>query len=434
MNRMNIESLQQFRQSARYQTVMQRSRSNQANVIDIVNAIISDVKQRGDVALIEYTQQFDGVLLSDLQVTQTEIDVAVDLVDASVLAALDQSIANITAVHSTQLPTSPSDVVEPVPGISVWRSWQPIERVGIYVPGGKAVYPSSVLMTAIPAKLAGCASVVMVTPPRADGSVDPVVLVAATKAGVDAIYKVGGAQAIAALAYGTDTIPKVYKLFGPGNAYVAAAKLAVYATGSVAIDAPAGPSEVVVLADEKANSTFVAADIICDTEHGSDSAGVLVTTSRSLAESVMKEIEVQLERISTADRVRASLEQYGACIVTNTMQEAIQFVNEYAAEHVLVQTENPESVAQSITTAGSVYIGAYACKAAGDYATGANHVLPTGGSAKMFSALSVYEFLRVVEYQFVTQSGLAQIAPTITTLANIEQLPAHAQSCAVRLL
>jgi len=429
---MTIQTLQQFRQLERYNIVMQRSRSRHPEVMAIVQEILLAVKQSGDTALFEYTQRFDKVELTELQVTRAEIDQAYTQVDASVLAALEQAAAHITIVHRAELPESPTTPSQSITGIQVWRSWQPIERVGLYIPGGQAVYPSSVLMTAIPAKLAGCQQVVMVTPPRPDGTISPVVLVAADKAGVDVVYKVGGAQAIAALAFGTVTIPKVHKIFGPGNAYVAAAKLAAYSAGDVAIDSPAGPSEVVVIADDTANPKFVAADLACDAEHGDDSAGVLVTTSRTLAETVIKEIDEILEWLPTASRVRASLEKYGAIIVVESLEQAIDFANEYAAEHVLVQTVAAEIVAKKITCAGSVFIGSYACKSAGDYATGANHVLPTGGTAKMFSALSVYEFLRVVEYQTISKAGLENIHSTIETLAAVEQLPAHGYSAAVR--
>ncbi len=435
-NLLKVETLSEFTQSARYETVMQRSRSKNSSVIPAVQTIMGTVQAEGDAALRNYTQQFDNVSVMNLRVSADAIQQAYSQVDPALVEALQQAAANIRAVHAAQIPAGSEQAVEPIPGVQVWRKWQPIERVGVYIPGGKAVYPSSVLMTGIPAQLAGCQQVVMVTPPQSavvnTGSIAPSLLVAADIAGITEIYTVGGAQAIAALAYGTESIPKVSKIFGPGNAYVAAAKLLAYSQGDVAIDSPAGPSEVLVLADDAANPAWVAADIICDTEHGDDSAGVVVTTSESLASAVIQEIEKQLVDLPTAERVRASLKTYGAIIVTNTLAEAIEFANIYASEHTLVVTANAVKAAEQITNAGSVFIGPYACKAAGDYATGANHVLPTGGTAKMFSGLSTLDFMKLVEYQSVSEAGLTALHSTIETLATEEQLPAHKNSCAIR--
>lgn len=425
---LTVEQLSQFTQSDRYTTVMQRSRSKNTSVIPVVQTIMDTVQQKGDAALFEYTQQFDNVTLTTLRVPPEAIAEAYEQVDASLVKALTQAADNIRAVHAKQIPTEAEQSVEPIPGVQVWRTWQPIERVGIYIPGGKAVYPSSVLMTGIPAQLAGCKQVIMVTPPQ----VAPSLLVAADIAGISEIYTVGGAQAIAALAYGTATIPKVSKIVGPGNAYVAAAKVLAFSNGDVAIDSPAGPSEVLVLADDTANPAWVAADIICDTEHGDDSAGVLITTSQKLAEQVIVEINKQLADLPTADRVRASLQTYGAVLVADSLTEAIRFTNTYASEHTIVVTEDAGNVATQITEAGSVFIGPYTCKAAGDYATGANHVLPTGGTAKMFSGLSIIDFMKLVEYQSVSEAGLTALRSTIETLATEEQLPAHKNSSAIR--
>lgn len=429
---MNIETLKQFKQSSRYTTVMQRSRSANAMVLPAVQDIMDAVKLEGDAAVLRYTAQYDKAKLTSLKVAAKEIKAAYKKVDQTVIEALTKAAENITTVHAAQVPTSSEDSATPVNGVKVRRRWQPIERVGLYVPGGKAVYPSSVLMTAIPAKIAGCEQIIITTPPQPDGSIAPSILVAADIAGVTEIYKVGGAQAIAALTYGTEIIPKAYKIFGPGNAYVAAAKLLAFSTGEVAIDAPAGPSEVLILADDTANPRWVAADIVCDTEHGDDSAGVLVTTSQTLAEQVALEIEDILTTLPTADRVNVSLESYGAMIVTETLEEAIDFANDYASEHTLVMTEQPELVAEKIINAGSVFVGPYACKASGDYATGSNHVLPTAGAAKMFSGLSTLDFLRLVEYQSVSKEGLQQLRSIIEPLAIEEQLPGHAYSSAVR--
>lgn len=429
---MIVERYSQFTQSARYTTVMQRSRSKNSSVLPVVQTIMDTVQRAGDTALLQYTQEFDRVDLVTLRVPAEAIQQAYTQVDEKLITALQEAAANIRAVHTTQIPKASEQTVTPIPGVQVWRRWQPIERVGIYVPGGKAVYPSSVLMTGIPAQLAGCRQVIMVTPPQSDASIAPSLLVAADMADISEIYTVGGAQAIAALAYGTESIPKVSKIFGPGNAYVAAAKLLAYSQGDVAIDSPAGPSEVLVLADDTANPAWVAADIICDTEHGDDSAGVLVTTSENLAQAVITEIEQQLTDLPTADRVRAALQTYGAFIVVDSLDEAIVFANQYASEHTLIVTANAQAVAERITNAGSVFIGPYACKSAGDYATGANHVLPTGGTAQMFSGLSTLDFMKCVEYQTVTQAGLTTLRSTIETLATEEQLPAHKNSCAIR--
>lgn len=439
---MIVERLSQFTQSTRYSIVMQRSRSKNSSVLPVVQTIMDTVQREGDAALLNYTQQFDKATITTLRVSIETIKQAYTQVEPGLVEALQQAAANIRAVHAKQIPQGSEQSVEPVSGVEVWHTWQPIERVGLYIPGGKAVYPSSVLMTGIPAQLAGCQQVVMVTPPQSDidsngpnkNFVSPSLLVAADIAGITEIYTVGGAQAIAALAYGTESIPKVSKIFGPGNAYVAAAKLLAYSQGDVAIDSPAGPSEVLVLADETANPAWVAADIICDTEHGDDSAGVLITTSETLAQQVIKEIDKQLINLPTAERVRTSLQTYGAFVVTNSLTEAIEFANTYASEHTLVVTAEAREVAKKITNAGSVFIGPYACKAAGDYATGANHVLPTGGTAKMFSGLSTLDFMKLVEYQSVSEAGLTALRSTIETLATEEQLPAHKNSCAIRFL
>lgn len=433
---MIAETLLQFKQSDRYTTVMQRSLSKNSSVLPVVQTIMDTVQREGDAALLNYTQQFDNATITTLRVSKEAIKQAYAQVDPGLVDALQRATANIRAVHAQQIPQDSEQAVEPISGVEVWHTWKPIERVGLYIPGGKAVYPSSVLMTGIPAQLAGCKQVVMVTPPQSNGPnknfVSPSLLVAADIAGITEIYTVGGAQAIAALAYGTESIPKVSKIFGPGNAYVAAAKLLAYSQGDVAIDSPAGPSEVLVLADETANPAWVAADIICDTEHGDDSAGVLVTTSETLAQAVIKEIEKQLTDLPTAERVCTSLQTYGAFVVTKSLTEAIEFAKEYASEHTLVVTAEAREVAEQITNAGSVFIGPYACKAAGDYATGANHVLPTGGTAKMFSGLSTLDFMKLVEYQSVSKAGLTALRSTIETLATEEQLPAHKNSCAIR--
>lgn len=429
---MKTETLQQFKQSDRYKTVMQRSLGLDEKIDNVVKQIIADVSKRGDDALREYTKQYEQCDIMDFKVPADAVEIAYEKIDDTMVAALQLAANNITAVYKDQLPQSVEKSISPLPGVTVWRKWRPFDRIGAYVPGGKAVYPSSVLMNIIPAKVAGCGQNILITPPQSDGTVNPIILVAADIAGADEIYLAGGAQAIAALAYGTDSIPRVDKIVGPGNSYVTAAKMQVAYSGKVAIDSPAGPSEVLVIADETANPEFVAADIICDTEHGEDSAGVLVTTSFAMSQAVILAIEQQLKELVTAERVKKSLAAYGAFLVADDIDQAVDFANEYASEHTLIQTANSKAVADRITVAGSVFVGPYTCKSAGDYATGANHVLPTGGGARSYSGLSVLDFVRLVEYQEVTKAGLQSLRSTIETLATAEQLPAHKQSCSIR--
>ena len=310
------------------------------------------------------------------------------------------------------------------------QEWRAIERVGLYVPGGKAAYPSSVLMSAVPAKIAGCERIIMVTPTDKDGSVNPVILVAANIAGITEIYKVGGAQAISAIAYGTETIPKVFKIFGPGNRYVAAAKQVV--SQDVAIDMPAGPSEVFIIADDSANPAFIAADLLADGEHAEDSACVLVTTSQEIAEKTIVEIDMQLRTLDTADRIRASLKNYGLIAVAKNIDEIINFVNDYAPEHLEIMTKDNLSVAAQINNVGSVFLGDWTSKSSGDYATGANHILPTGGMAKMYAPLGVEAFGKWIEVQKCTKDGLQAIRKSIGALSDAEGLPAHKVSTEIR--
>jgi len=429
---MKVEKLSQFEKTERYNQVMKRSKASYEELLPKVSKIIKDVKQNGDKAVLKYTKQFDKVDLEDCRVSNQEIKQAYDQIDNDFLPALQQAINNITAVHKKQLPTSVEEVVEPVEGVEVWKRWRPIEKVGLYVPGGKAVYPASLLMSVIPAQIAGCKEIVIVTPPQSDGNASPYVLVAADKLGIRNIFKVGGIQAVAALAYGTESIPKVYKIFGPGNSYVTAAKLAVYMDGEVAIDSPAGPSEVFVIADQTANAKFIAADLICDAEHGDDSASVLVSTSEKLVNNVINEIKNILPKLSTVERIKSSLDIYGLFAVVDSLEEAVEFANNYAPEHIHIMTKDAKQMANEINNAGSVFVGDYTCKSAGDYGTGANHVLPTGGAAKMFSGLSVLDFMRLVEFQQASKSGLKQISSCIQKFAEVEGFPAHKYSCSVR--
>jgi len=429
---MQITKLSQFKKSKKYQIIMKRSRQDYELFLPVVKKIMAEVKNQGDLALKKYTQKFDGADLIDLTVSPKEIKEAYNLVDKNFLSALKQTIKKITTVHQQQLPATAEKTIKPSPGIKVWKKWQPIDKVGLYVPGGRALYPSSVLMNGLPAKIAGCPEIVIATPPQANGKIAPEILVTANEIGIKKIFKVGGIQAIAALTYGTKTVPKVYKIVGPGNSYVTTAKLYGLITGEVAIDSPAGPSENLIIADNTANPKLVAADLMCDSEHGPDSAAILVTNSKILAQKVAREIRNKINQFFTKNHIRKSLNKYSQIIITKSISECINFANEYAPEHLQIMTNNAKTIARKIKNAGSIFIGNYTCKSAGDYATGANHVLPTGGSAKMFSGLSVLDFVRLVEYQRCTKAGLKNIRQTIETFAKVENLPVHKYSCSVR--
>lgn len=394
-----------------------------------VEAILADVRARGDAAVLGYAERFDGGRPVILRVPPSELAAALERADPAYLAALRQAIASIEAFHRAQLPTEGR--VETVPGVCVWRTWRPIERVGIYVPGGSALYPSCLLMAAVPARVAGCGEVVVCTPAGADGRVNEAVLAAAALVGVDEVYAVGGVQAIGAMAYGTETIARVDKIFGPGSSYVAAAKALV--ASEVAIDLFAGPSEVLVLADETADPAWVAADLLAQAEHGPESACVLVTPSSDLAETVRAEMASQLPTLATAATIAASLARNGALLVTDTMAEAVDFVNAYAPEHLEIITEDAECLLNSIQHAGSVFLGNYSPTAGGDYATGGNHTLPTAGYARAFGPLALEAFGRLMQVQRALPTGLARISDTIQTLATTEGLPGHAASVRIRV-
>lgn len=365
-----------------------------------------------------------------MRVTKEELGKSYDGIDIQVVFALRQMIKNITAICKAQLKSKKDKIIETEKGILVWREWRAIEKVGIYVPGGKAIYPSSLLMTAIPAKIAGCKEIIVCTPSQANRQINPVVLLAAEMLEIKKIYKVGGAEAIAAMVYGTQTIPSVYKIFGAGNIYVTAAK--ILALEKVAIDMPAGPSEVFIIADETANPRFIAADLLADGEHGEDSACVLLTTSQKIAEETVKEIEKQLPKLSTANRAKQSLKKYGLIAVVETIDEAIEFTNEYAPEHLEIMTKNANQLVKKINNAGSVFLGGWTSKSSGDYATGANHVLPTGGMAKMYPPLGIDAFGKWMQVQRCTKDGLLKIKDTIETVAEVEQFPAHKNSVSIR--
>jgi histidinol dehydrogenase len=393
--------------------------------------IIANVRARGDEALRELTQRYDGANVTDFRVSEAEMSSAADQLTDDQLAAIDLAISNVQSFHEKQVPQPIA--VETMPGVLCERICHPVDSVGLYVPAGTAPLPSAAIMLAVPAMIAMCPRVILCTPPRADGSVDPAVLVAATKAGATEIYKVGGAQAIAAMAYGTASIPKVRKIFGPGNAWVTSAKTIVSMDpGGAAIDMPAGPSEVLVIGDSTASAEFVAADLLSQAEHGVDSQVIFVTTDAELAVSVQTEVEAQLGTLSRAKTAKAALDN-SQIFVTTSLETALEISNQYAPEHLILQIENAREAVPSIRNAGSVFIGHWTPEAVGDYCSGTNHVLPTYGYASTYSGLGVDQFLRQMTLQELSREGLANLGPAAICLAGLEGLDAHAAAVSRRL-
>ena len=410
--------------------LLKRSPDSYEGFEEKVNEIVSNVKQKGDEALFSYTKQFDGVQISKetIRVTEAEIAEAYENVDPTLLDVIRKSLVNIRSYHEKQKKYSWFDST--ADGTILGQKVTPLAVVGVYVPGGKAVYPSSVLMNVVPAKVAGVDRVIMTTPPGRDGKIPASTLVAAKEAGVDEIYKAGGAQAIAALAFGTESIPKADKITGPGNIFVALAKKAVY--GHVSIDSVAGPSEILVLADETANAHYVAADLLSQAEHDEMASAILVTTSEKLAQDVLKEIEGYLQTLSRADIIRKSLEQYGFILLAENMEDGIDAVNEIASEHLEIVTKDAFEVMTKIRNAGAIFIGEYSSEPLGDYFAGPNHVLPTNGTAKFFSALSVDDFIKKSSIVYYSREALKPIHKDIIAFAEAEHLTAHANSIRVR--
>jgi len=401
----------------------------EVNVADIVADIIKNVKEKGDKALYEYTEKFDKASLSSLKVTKEEIAEALASVDEKFVEILKKAAANIRKFHEKQVRNS--FIINDENGIVTGQKVIPVDRAGLYVPGGTAAYPSTVLMDSIPAKIAGCKEVVMVTPPMQNGKVNPVILAAASIAGVDTIIKVGGAQAIAALAYGTESVPKVDKIVGPGNAFVAEAKKQVY--GVVSIDMIAGPSEILIVADGKSNARHIAADLLSQAEHDKMASAVLVTDSASLAQEVQKELEVQIPSLERSEIARVSIDQNGKIIVADTLDAAIEIANEIAPEHLELCVDNPFDYLDSIRHAGSIFMGRNCPEALGDYYAGPNHTLPTSGTAKFSSPLSVDDFVKKTQYTYYTKDALAKIARDVEYFATKEGLTAHAKSAVIRM-
>lgn len=395
----------------------------------VIVPILRDVRAGGDSAVIKYTRQFDGVDISSLVVKPDEIQNAESEISSGLKESIQKAIKNIRRFHQDQLGTT--RVVETVPGVRCWRKDVPIEKVGLYIPGGSAPLFSSVLMLGIPAAVAGCREVILCTPPNSNGQIHAAIRYAAAQVGISRIFKAGGAQAIAAMAYGTESIPRVYKIFGPGNQYVTAAKIRVSMEGT-AIDMPAGPSEVLVLADHTANPAFIAADLLSQAEHGPDSQVLMITTEKRLLKEVHSELHEQLQTLPRRDIAETSL-AHSKLILVKSLSEGIDMVNEYAPEHLILSVDQPESVADKVINAGSVFLGNYTPESAGDYASGTNHVLATNGYARVFSGVSVESFVKKITFQQITPSGLREIGPTIETMAAAEELNAHEKAVTLRL-
>ena len=399
-----------------------------SDVEKVVEDIILDVRKRGDEALKEYEKKFDSAELSDLEASEEEINEAFLNVEENFIRILKRAKENITAFHKRQVRNS--FIINDESGIVMGQKVIPVEKVGLYVPGGTAAYPSTVLMDSIPAKIAGCGEIVMVTPPNAEGKINPVILAAAKIAGVDRIFKVGGAQAVAALAYGTKSIPKVDKIVGPGNAFVAEAKKQVF--GKVSIDMIAGPSEILIVADGKCEARTVAADMLSQAEHDKNASAVLVTDSEKLAAEVAKELERQLELLERREIARASIENNGKIIITEDIKTAIKIANEIAPEHLELCVDEPFSYLDEIKHAGSVFMGRNCPEALGDYLSGANHTLPTSGTARFSSPLSVDDFVKKTQYTYYTKEALSKVYEDVAFFARKEGLTAHAESAEVR--
>jgi len=405
--------------------------ANDAGIRGQVKSILKAVRNEGDAALRRLTEEFDGARIDSMRVSGDEFSAAAEQLDADAVRAIERAIANVRRFHEQQLPAPVS--VETQPGVRCERVSHPLDAVGLYVPAGSAPLPSAAIMLAVPADIAGCPLRILCTPPRADGSADPAVLVAAKTANVTEVYKIGGAQAIGAMAYGTETVPRVRKIFGPGNAWVTSAKTLVSAeNGGAAIDMPAGPSEVLVIADEGANAKFVAADLLSQAEHGRDSQVLLLTTSERLATAVQAEIGTQLAQLSRADIASAAL-QNSTIILVDTVRKAIAISNRYAPEHLILQVANARDMLASVRNAGSIFVGAWSPESVGDYCSGTNHVLPTYGHAATFSGLGVDQFMRSMTVQELTREGLLDLSDTVITLAGLEGLDAHAAAVSLRL-
>jgi len=409
--------------------ILSRPHLDTTQLQQTVSSVLTDVRQRGDAAVLDYEERFDHVRMESLAVSEEEMAEADSLVGDELKAAIRLAHQNIYAFHEAQQFHEVRVLTQP--GVECWQKSVPIERVGLYIPGGTAPLFSTVLMLATPAKIAGCADIVLCTPPNREGKVNPAILVAARQAGVSAIYKAGGVQAIGAMAYGTATVPKVYKIFGPGNQYVMAAKQQV-SLGDVAIDMPAGPSEVCVLADASANAAFVAADLLSQAEHGIDSQVLLITTSDELLGQVQTELQRQLDLLPRKEIAAKALDN-SRCVLVGSTDEMMALSNAYAPEHLVIQTRDYEALAARVVNAGSVFLGPYACESAGDYASGTNHTLPTHGYATAYSGVNLDSYCRKVTFQHLTAEGIRSIGPAVELMAQAEQLDAHKNAMTLRI-
>lgn len=418
-----------YPEKTKWKQILARPVFDSEALFDTVRVVLNDVKQRGDAAVREYTEKFDKVSLTALEVTPEEIASAEKEIPFLLKQAIEMARRNIWKFHMEQQHELPE--IQTSPGVYCWQKAVPIEKVGLYIPGGTAPLFSTVLMLGIPAQIAECKEIVLCSPPDKNGNIHPAVLYAAKVAGVHRIFKIGGTQAIAAMAYGTETVPKVYKIFGPGNQYVTAAKQLV-SLKDVAIDMPAGPSEVEVLADKTANPAFVASDLLSQAEHGVDSQAVLVTVDEELVEKVVEQIDIQLEQLPRKELAAKALEN-SKIIVLKTLEEAVEMTNEYAPEHLIIATHYYMGVAENITNAGSVFLGNYSPESAGDYASGTNHTLPTNGYAKAYNGVNLDSFVRKITFQQLTKEGLTNLSNAIILMAENEQLQAHSNAVKIRL-
>ncbi|POY37851.1 histidinol dehydrogenase [Solitalea longa] len=407
-----------------------RNADSSNEIGSVVEEIISNVKANGDKALFNYAEKFDKISLSSLFIGFEEIQELAAQVEEHEQKALEKAFYNIHKFHMEQLKDEAK--VETTIGVTCWRELRPIERVGLYVPGGSAVLPSTFLMLGIPAKIAGCKEIVVCSPPQKNGSINSYIAYCALLLGIKKVYLIGGAQAVAAMAYGTESIPKVDKIFGPGNQYVTKAKTIIQSTTNTAIDMPAGPSEVLVIADNTANTAFVAADLLAQAEHGADSQAVLVSNSQQLIDEVNQQLQLQLNELPRKEIAAKAIENSYA-IITSDLQQAMQFSNMYAPEHLIIETDNYESLIPEIINAGSVFLGHLTPESAGDYASGTNHTLPTSGYARSYSGVSVDSFVKKITFQHISKAGIKNLGPTVEILAELEGLKAHANAVTVRM-
>ncbi|PWK78076.1 histidinol dehydrogenase [Mucilaginibacter oryzae] len=416
--------------STEIQKLVQRNVDPANEIRTIVEDVIANVQQHGDGALFDYASQFDKVELNKLYLEKAELEEIAQAISADQKAALETAYSNIYKFHQTQLKTE--DKVETMPGVTCWRELRPIEKVGLYIPGGSAVLPSTFLMLGIPARIAGCHEIVVCSPPQKNGKVNAFIAYVALMLGIDKIYLAGGSQAVAAMAYGTASIPKVDKIFGPGNQFVTKAKTIIQSTTTTAIDMPAGPSEVLVIADDSAVPAYIAADLLAQAEHGIDSQSVLVCTSAGIAEKAIAEVEKQLPVLPRAEIAKLAIDN-SYVVITDNLTEAMNFSNQYAPEHLILATESWEQITGSIINAGSVFLGNLTPESAGDYASGTNHTLPTSSYARAYSGVSVDSFVKKITFQHITREGIGNIGHTVEVLAELEGLHAHRNAVSVRI-